>query len=214
MTLAVFDLDGTLADSRLAILEAQRRAFAALGLPAPSPEAGLSIVGLSLPEAFVALAGPDGPTPELCAAYRAAAVAMRDEAAYAPRVFAGADAALRRLKAQGATLGVATGMARRGVTHLFAQTGWEPLFATVQTADGHPSKPAPDMTLAAMAETGAAPHETVMIGDSTYDMLMAKAAGARALGVGWGFHTKDALLAAGAEAVVADFDELLHLIGA
>jgi phosphoglycolate phosphatase len=112
------------------------------------------------------------------------------------------------------TLGIATGKARRGVDHLLERTGWRPWFRTVQTADRHPSKPAPDMILAALAETGAAPEWAFMIGDTSFDMAMAAAAGVRAIGVGWGYHGEAELRGAGAERVVADFAELRHLIEA
>ena len=111
-------------------------------------------------------------------------------------------------------LGIATGKARRGVDHLFERTGWQGSFKTVQTADGHPSKPAPDMILAAMAETGAAPAATYMVGDTGFDMEMAASAGVRAIGVAWGYHGPAELSRAGAERIVADFAELRHLIEA
>ena len=84
----------------------------------------------------------------------------------------------------------------------------------MQTADGHPSKPAPDMILAAMAEAGATPAATYMIGDTSFDMAMAASAGVHAIGVGWGYHSRDELTRAGAERIVADFAELRHLIEA
>ena len=84
----------------------------------------------------------------------------------------------------------------------------------LQTADRHPSKPDPAMLLAAMAEAGAAPGDTVMIGDTAYDIAMARAAGVRALGVAWGYHDAQELLAAGAEAVATTPEELEALLDA
>ena len=111
-------------------------------------------------------------------------------------------------------LGIATGKARRGVDHLLERTGWRDCFRTVQTADGHPSKPAPDMILAAMAETGATPAATYMIGDTSFDMAMAASGGRsrdrRRLGLSQPGRTDPA----GAERIVADFAELRHLIEA
>ena len=109
-------------------------------------------------------------------------------------------------------LGIATGKARRGVVHLMNRTGWHDHFVTIQTADDHPSKPAPDMILKAMKETGTEPHRTIMIGDTTYDMQMAKAAGVHAIGVAWGYHQREALTIAGAELVVDDFAHLARAI--
>ena len=71
------------------------------------------------------------------------------------------------------------------------------LFVTLQTADRHPSKPHPSMLETAMAEAGALPADTVMIGDTVYDIEMALAAGCRAIGVAWGYHDPEELLAAG-----------------
>ena len=84
----------------------------------------------------------------------------------------------------------------------------------MQTADQHPSKPAPDMILAAHRRDGRGPGRDLMVGDTRFDMEMAVAAGVRAIGVAWGYHAPDELAAAGAERVVADFAELRHLIGA
>ena len=154
--LILFDLDGTLVDSQDLIVEAQRRAFAALDIRPPSRAASLSIVGLSLREAFTALAGAEGPVESLSLAYREAWTQIRAAPDFAEPLFPGAREIIAALAGmEGVTLGIATGKARRGVDHLFAHTGWQSSFKTVQTADGHPSKPAPDMILAAMAEAGA-----------------------------------------------------------
>jgi phosphoglycolate phosphatase len=84
---------------------------------------------------------------------------------------------------------------------------------TIQTADDHPSKPDPAMILTAMAEVGAEPAHTLMVGDTTYDMEMAVNAGVRGLGVSWGYHAPARLLQAGAERVVQSSQELLRAIG-
>ena len=109
-------------------------------------------------------------------------------------------------------LGVATGKSDRGLAHVLAAHGLTERFVTLQTADRHPSKPHPAMIEAAMTEAGASPATTVMIGDTSYDMLMAGAAGARALGVGWGYHPPEELTAAGAYAVAATAGDLPRLM--
>ncbi|MEO5866816.1 MAG: HAD-IA family hydrolase, partial [Sphingomonas sp.] len=133
-------------------------------------------------------------------------------AAFAEPLFDGMAAALDALCADGWTLGVATGKSDRGLAHVLAHHGIGERFTTLQTADRHPSKPHPSMIEAAIAETGASPETTVMIGDTSYDMLMAEAAGVRALGVGWGYHADDELRAAGACAVAATAADLPRLM--
>ncbi|KMO36000.1 HAD family hydrolase [Methylobacterium variabile] len=209
MILIVFDVDGTLVDSQHMIVAAQAEAFAAVGLPAPTRERSLSVVGLSLPQAFTALVGADGPVVALSEAYKQAFSRLRARAEIREALFPGAAALLSRLNREPKVqLGIATGKSRRGVDHLLAVHGWDGWFSTVQTADDAPSKPHPAMLEQAMAETGAEPARTVMIGDSTYDMVMARGAHVTALGVAWGYHTPQALNAAGAHAIVDSFAEL------
>ena len=95
-------------------------------------------------------------------------------------LFPGADATLRRLAARDdVALGLATGKSRRGVAGMLDGQGWGSLLVTIQTADDAPSKPHPGMVLQAMAETGADPDATVVVGDTTFDIEMARAAGCR-----------------------------------
>jgi phosphoglycolate phosphatase len=157
MKLVIFDVDGTLVDSQHFIVEAQTRAFAAHGLPAPSRAEMLSIVGLSLVQAFEQLV-PDGPAASLAQAYRDAWSVMRLDPDYADEMYPGAVEAVNALaQRDDLLLGIATGKSLRGVHHLFDERGWHGRFATVQTSDGHPSKPHPAMVLKALAETGLAP---------------------------------------------------------
>ncbi|WP_375460776.1 HAD-IA family hydrolase [uncultured Enterovirga sp.] len=214
MQLVVLDVDGTLVDSQGLIVAAQREAFAACGLPAPTRERSLSIVGLSLNEAFTALVGPLGPVAELAEAYRQAFGRLRADPACEEPLFPGIERMVRRLAAHpDIVLGIATGKSRRGVAHLVERHGWDRLFATVQTADDAPSKPDPGMLLQAMTETGIGPDATAMVGDTSFDMLMAGAAGVRPIGVAWGYHPVPALIEAGAETVIRTIEELAPLIG-
>jgi phosphoglycolate phosphatase len=207
--LILFDVDGTLADSRNIIIAAQRAAFAAHGLEAPSHERSLSIVGLSLLEAFTVLAGPEGPVEGLVLAYRDAFAKFRTDPTYVEPLFPGAAACLAWLDARDdVLLGIATGKSRRGVMHLIDRHGWEDVFATIRTADDAPSKPHPAMIEQAMAEVGAVPENTAMIGDSTFDMAMAQAAGVHGIGVSWGFHPVAALQEAGAAVIVDSYPAL------
>lgn len=208
--LVLFDVDGTLVDSADLLYATHCDTFAALGLSPPERAEVLALVGLSLPVMFSRLVGPDGPIDELERLYRARYMERVSAPDYAETLFPGAAETLARLSARpGLKIGLATGKSRRGVARIVARHGWDTLFATVQTADDAPSKPHPGMVLQAMAQTGASPGGTLMVGDATFDMQMARAAGARGIGVSWGHHPPAALLAAGAEAVIDRFEDLL-----
>ncbi len=211
MNLVVFDVDGTLIDSQQMICAAMDRAFDAHGLVPPSRAEVLSIVGLSLETAMRALVReePDALAGPLAEAYKAAFFDLRHSPDHHEPLFPGAIEALDRLAGRSdIVLGLATGKSRRGVDAILDLHDLHGRFVTIQTADDHPSKPHPSMIAAALSETGALPGETVMIGDTTYDVEMGRAAGARAIGVGWGYHAADSLLAAGAEIVLSDFADL------
>ena len=212
--LVVFDCDGTLVDSQAVIVACMREAFEREGLRPPLPEAVRNIVGLSLTEAVLRLL----PEPDLATAgrlaegYRAAFLERRGRPDYDEPLFPGAREVLDALAARGMLLGVATGKAMRGLRLVLRHHGLEGHFATLQTADLHPSKPHSAMLEAAMRETGAAPGETLLVGDTTYDVLMAKAAGAVPVGVAWGNHPAAELRAAGAAHMLGSFDQLLDLL--
>jgi phosphoglycolate phosphatase len=207
--LVIFDVDGTLVDSQKIIVAAQRIAFESHGLEPPSRERSLSIVGLSLMEAFTALAGPKAPVADLVEAYKNAFGRLRMDPAHEEPLFPGAAETLDWLMAhEAALLGIATGKSRRGVAHLLERHRWDRVFATVQTADDAPSKPHPGMLERAMEEVGARPEDTVMIGDSSFDMAMARAAGVLPIGVSWGFQPVAALREAGADRIVDSYAEL------
>jgi phosphoglycolate phosphatase len=209
MQLVIFDVDGTLVDSQDFIVEAQNYAFAQHGLAPVSRARALSIVGLSLREAFVELVGPDAPVDELAQSYKDFWAINRHNPAYDYRMFPGAVEVITELaRRDDVLLGIATGKSRRGVDHLFDTHGWHDHFVTVQTSDHHPSKPAPSMIMAAMAETGIAPDKTFMIGDTRFDMEMAVNAGVRPIGVSWGYHPVENLRASGAYDVIDDFNAL------
>ena len=218
MKLVVFDCDGTLVDSQDKICAAMRQAFEVNGLMVPARERLLGVVGLSLPIAFARLAesSVDGlayQADSLVAAYRDAFSVLRASPDELEPLYPGAREAVEALARRSDTvLGMATGKSQRGVQRVLGRHGLSACFATLHTSDDAPSKPHPGMVLAAMAATGADPHETVMVGDTTFDIEMAHAAGARAIGVTWGYHRPDALVQAGADAMIDHFDELAAAI--
>jgi phosphoglycolate phosphatase len=214
--LAVFDCDGTLVDSQATICRAVTESFAECGVPAPGDAAARAIIGLSLPEAMGVLhpGGDVDSHQRLAAAYKASFFRLRAAGLAQEPLYAGIVEAIDALDARGWLLGVATGKSDRGLRLILEHHGLHPRFVTLQTADRHPSKPHPSMLDLAMAEAGAGPATTAMIGDTSFDMGMAKAAGARAIGVAWGYHPADALWAAGADAVAAHPSELVELLEA
>jgi phosphoglycolate phosphatase len=211
LKLAVFDVDGTLVDSRQIIHTAMDRAFARAGLGGIGYDRVRTIVGLELTEAVLRLAPVDYPAervPELATFYKQAFVEMRAEDGFSEPLYEGARETVERLADAGWLLGVATGKARRGLDIVFGHHGLHRYFQTLQTVDHGVGKPHPRMVLDAMAETGAAPEETIVIGDTSFDMQMARAAKASALGVSWGFHTVDEVEAGGAQSIVHDYPAL------
>ncbi|WP_175578857.1 HAD-IA family hydrolase [Croceibacterium ferulae] len=212
--LAVFDCDGTLSDGQAAVCTAMAQAFAEAALPAPFGHEVRRIVGLSLPEAVAHLAPDAAPDVQAHAvdAYKSAFRLAREEGRLREPLYDGIAPLLRQLHADGWVLGVATGKSDRGLAACLATHGLADLFTTLQTADRHPSKPHPAMLEQAMADAGAMPADTVMIGDTVFDMAMAETAGVRALGVSWGYHERAELLAAGAVAVADTPGELERLL--
>lgn len=208
--LALFDCDGTLVDSQINICRAMEDSFGRAGLTPPDRAATRRIVGLSLVEAMQALLPDAEPALHgaLAADYKAAFHRMRGNGLVEEPLFEGIAEAIEALNDDGWMLGVATGKSDRGLALCLAHHGIAHRFVTLQTADRHPSKPHPSMIETAMAEAGASPATTVMIGDTSFDMLMAVNAGAHALGVAWGYHPHDELTHAGAHRIAHSAAEI------
>lgn len=212
LRLVLFDVDGTLADSQGAITGAMAEAFAAVDLPMPPRDAILSIVGLSLPQAMAQLAPDADPSLQgaLVEGYKQAYKSAREQegAGHSP-LFPGARATLEALHVVPEyLLGVATGKSQRGLDALIAAHRLD-CFVTRQVADHHPSKPHPSMVLTALAETGVEPQHAVMIGDTSFDMDMGRAAGVTTIAVDWGYHPAERLVA---DHRIGDFTELAPLL--
>ncbi|MFQ5971496.1 MAG: HAD-IA family hydrolase [Alphaproteobacteria bacterium] len=211
LRLAVFDCDGTLVDSQHAIVTAMAVAMRSRNLPEPHSDEVRRVVGLPL-EAAIARLTPDQPEAEhrrLASVYRSAFLEAHRRGDSPERLYPGAREALEALDMAGVLLGIATGKGRSGLEATLRRHDLAGRFVTVQTSDRAAGKPAPDMLLRAMEETGVDRSCTVMVGDTVYDMEMARNAGVAAVGVSWGYHPSDELRAAGAMVVVDAFDEVL-----
>lgn len=211
--LAIFDCDGTLVDSGATIYAAVKISLEKHGKIVPPPRIARRGVGLSLVEAMELLV-PGSPRNELEAiseTYRQAFQNLRAAGKVEEPLFDGITDLIDALDRDGWLLAVATGKSDRGLRHCLETHGLLNRFSSLQTADRHPSKPHPAMALAAMAETGAKPSETVFIGDTGWDMACARAAGVGAIGVAWGYHEEAELLAQGAHCVAQEPGEVIGL---
>ncbi|SMX30988.1 HAD-IA family hydrolase [Actibacterium lipolyticum] len=208
LRLVIFDVDGTLVDSQGHIKAAMETAFQAENLTPPAPEAVLGIVGLSLNVAIAQLAPEldEKAVGRIVEAYKGSFSTMRAADMPSP-LYPGALDVLEGLAQNDDVLmGVATGKSRRGLDHILDAHGLKRFFVTEQVADHHPSKPHPSMVQAALAETGVSARDAVMIGDTSFDMDMGRAAGVGTVGVGWGYHGVERLTAA--DHVIDEFQAL------
>ncbi len=215
LRLILFDVDGTLVDSQASILGAMQTAFGQADLPEPTRQEVLSIVGLSLDHAVARLLPELSETvrSELVVAYRDAYNTQTQQhgSDRLSPLYPGARESLEFLAAfPEYLLGVATGKSQRGLNRLLVDHELEHLFVTRQVADHHPSKPHPSMIETAMTEAGVDRASTVMIGDTSFDMDMAQAAGVRGIGVNWGYHSVDTL--GSANQIIGSFDELPQVL--
>jgi phosphoglycolate phosphatase len=204
--LIVFDWDGTLMDSAAAIVRAISAASLDLGL-APPPEArARHVIGLGLDEALrhVAPELPPERYPHMAERYRQHYFAHQHELT----LFAGVENLLARLAGRGFQLAVATGKSRRGLDEALDHFNLRACFHALRCADQCFSKPHPQMLLELMQERDVAPERTLMIGDTTHDLEMAKNADVAAVGVCYGAHTASALRAAAPLACVESVTEL------
>jgi phosphoglycolate phosphatase len=212
--LAVFDCDGTLVDSGATIDAALKTSLEQNGFAVPPPSASRRVIGLSLTEAMAALLPNASPQQHarLADDYKQAFMTLRAAGKVDEPLFDGVLELLDALEAEGWLLAVATGKSDRGLRHCLEQHDVHARFVSLQTADRHPSKPHPSMVEQAIADCGAMPGTTVVVGDTSFDMGMAVAAGATPIGAGWGYHEAEELLAAGAVAVAAQPFDVLELI--
>ncbi|MCV2369932.1 HAD family hydrolase [Roseateles oligotrophus] len=184
--LLVFDWDGTLFDSTAIITRSIQAAAVDLGLTEPSAEQASYVIGLGLQEAL-AYALPDlAPEryPELGQRYRHHYLSSQHQVT----LFAGVLDLLAGLKARHHWLAVATGKSRRGLDEVLNVDSLRGVFDATRTADETAGKPNPQMLLELMREFGVEPERTLMIGDTTHDLQLARNAGTASVGVGYGAH--------------------------
>jgi phosphoglycolate phosphatase len=216
MKLAIFDIDGTLVDSRRIIHDAMLHAYDRCGLADPGFDRIRKVVGLGLRQAFSALE-PDAPEDVLAAlesAYVEGFVILRETQDGREPLYEGALELLEQLHRKGWKLGVATGKSRRGVTNIFRMHGLSRLFHASVCAQDGPGKPDPFMVEQNLRLIGASREATLVIGDATHDMAMARGAGVRAIGVCWGFAQADELSQAGAHELHHDYPSLTKALAA
>lgn len=214
--LALFDCDGTLVDSQANICMAMEQAFDEAGLKPPPRDSTRRIVGLSLVEAMQMLL-PDADEKmhrDLADKYKSAFFTLRGNGLVEEPLYEGMAGLLSSLDEDNWLLGVATGKSDRGLNRCLDHHGIKGLFVTLQTADRHPSKPHPSMIYQAIADAGVEASNTMMIGDTLYDIHMGKAAGCKTIGVSWGYHLVDELRDAGADAIVETMEELRNILEA
>lgn len=213
--LVIFDIDGTLIDSQHTIVSAAKEAIQTNGFDEPDENHIRNGIGLSLPEAISRLLPPkteQSIIDNVIHSYRNAFRRISINPNTHDPMFNGAKECLKTLYDKHHILGIATGKSSNGLsinlqTHKIAD-----YFSTLNTADTCPSKPHPCMIERAMHETGAKKGETIMVGDTIYDIMAGNNAGVKSIGVSWGYHRTNELKNAGAYQIIDEFSELIDLL--
>lgn len=211
--LLIFDWDGTLVDSIGRIVASMHGAAECCGLPLRSDEAVKGIIGLGLPEAVRTLY-PDLDEVALIERFR------RDYSehylqleAEPSALFDGVAESLEAFRAEGYRLAVATGKSRSGLQRVLAGRGWLDYFDITRCADETASKPDPLMLQEILAHFGLSPHQALMVGDSSFDLQMARNAGMDSVAVGFGAQSLDSLQAYGPRLAINEFSQLRAWLG-
>lgn len=204
--LIVFDWDGTLADSTGVIARAIQDALRDMGEPVPEESAARYVIGLGLGDALRAVA-PSLPIhrhSELAAHYRKHYLVREQDIP----LFHGAAELLEDLDRAGYFLAIATGKTRMGLDRVLSRNKLERRFHVTRCADEGFPKPHPDMLLHVMDRLGVEPEGTLMIGDTTHDLQLARNAGTSALAVAYGAHDLEGLARLSPLATVNSIAEL------
>ncbi|MFL6777249.1 MAG: HAD-IA family hydrolase [Sphingomicrobium sp.] len=212
--LAIFDLDGTLVDSAALLERALTETFEEIGRTSPGRQHCRRVIGLSLLEAARALMpqADAGMIAEFAETFKSTFPQVRGRKVSPERLFEGIIKLVDGLRDDGWLLAIATGNTKRGIERPMKIYGLEERFISVQTADDHPSKPHPSMVFRAMGDAGASSSSTIVIGDTTSDVLMARAARASPIGASWGRHEAQDLVKGGAAAVARHPSDVLEIV--
>lgn len=212
--LVLFDFDGTLVDSQHSIVASFAEACRVHAIADVDPTAIRQQIGLPLAVAIAESipACHRARAPDIAESYKLAHRALAATNDAHDPLFPGASRALHRLRDAGSVLGIATGKGRRGLVNTLTKHALFGHFTVLRTADDGPGKPDPFMVHSALEETGIDASDAIMVGDTVFDMTMARNAGVPAIGVAWGYHQPDQLLQAGALDVVESFDALLDAL--
>ena len=203
--LIVFDWDGTIIDSASSIAECIRQAARDMSLPVPSTERASHVIGLGLHDSL-RLAVPELQAhqyPEFVANYRRHFLAREDSMA----LFPGMKELLSQLSST-RRLAIATGKSRRGLDRALSATGVGPYFTASRCADETSPKPHPAMLLELMAEVGFSKDQILMVGDTSHDLEMARAAEVDAVAVTYGAHPEDGLRSCNPKECVSSVKDL------
>ena len=216
MKLVLFDCDGTLVNSGGVIHRCMAETFANAGLRVPELSETQEIIGLTLNLAISQISGiaMGAEVEHLTEQYKKQFTVIRQEAGFDEPLYEGIAGLIDALAVQDdILLGMVTGKSRRGVRSVMERHGFESYFHVSRCADDCPSKPHPAMVLECCHETGCDVSQTFVIGDTTYDMMMAGSAGATAIGVNWGYHKPERLSEAGAAVILQHPLDLLTKLG-
>ena len=215
MRLVVFDCDGTLVDSQHTIVSATETALSAFGLPTPDRRSILYAVGLPV-DVSMRRHAPNADDATLAKVIEVFRDTYRELSLQDDRgqiMFEGMHDMIQQLGAQDETLlSIVTMKSRRGLSRVVDAYDIRGFFQSLKSADDGPGKPAPDLLIDAMSECGVTPAQTIMVGDTSFDVMMAKAANVRAIGVGWGYQDIDELVDAGADEIAETTDTLATIL--
>lgn len=215
MALFIFDYDGTLSDTIAVICDCMREAFEKENLSPPSDMETRQIIGITLEKA-IAILLKDRENPvlveKITAHYKNIYRYKRENNLLEDGLFSGVKEILKEIEAAEHITAIATGKSWKGLEAEVTRHDIRHHFVALECADFHPSKPHPSMILKILDETGTSPSDAYMIGDSIYDIEMAKAASVTPIGVSWGAHDPQKLKEAGAKMILRQMRDLEILI--